>query len=398
MVAAVLDVDICNVFGALKNLERYKQAFILIRVGEQPVGQVWLPVENGQISEKSIVDVASQSLGKRIWQQVLLHSYREPEPSGLAGDQPSATVAVVTHDRPKDLRRCLDAVLSLPDDGQEYIVVDSCPSTDLTQRILSAYPDRVRYVRENKRGASAARNRALRVAANDIVVFTDDDAFPDPGWLRALLRNFADPLVLCATGLVLPFELETEAQYWFERYSPHGRGFSRVVFDCINHDPYSVSPIGVSASVALRKSVLESVGGFEEALSPGTPAYAGEDAELFSRILTAGYRIAYDPAAVSWHRHRRTWQELRRTIYGYGVAVYAQWLHTLLVEHEYSVIRLPAGWLFGKQLPNLIRSLLHRPESYPVDLLLLELLGCAVGPFAYLRSRRIMKQDRLTNE
>ncbi len=36
---------------------------------------------------------------------------------------------------------------------------------------------------------------------------------------------------MCVTGLVMRFELETEAQDWFECYSHHGRGFERRIFD-----------------------------------------------------------------------------------------------------------------------------------------------------------------------
>ena len=44
------------------------------------------------------------------------------------------------------------------------------------------------------------------------MAFTDDDAVPESGWLAALAANFADPRVLCVTGLTLPLELETASQ------------------------------------------------------------------------------------------------------------------------------------------------------------------------------------------
>jgi hypothetical protein len=121
----------------------------------------------------------------------------------------------------------------------------------------------------------------------------------------------------------MPLELETEAQEWFERYSPHGRGFGRVVFDGAHCNPLIVNLVGVSASMALRSSAIDFIGLFDEALGAGTPTVGGEDCELFARILRSGYRIVYEPRALSWHRHRRTWEELRNTLQGYGVGVYA---------------------------------------------------------------------------
>ena len=395
MSAVVLDIDVCQMPSVIGGLEGYASAFVLIRAGDRPLGQLWIPVEDGRLSASDILEPIKRSWGWQIWQQMLVDNYIEWNEIELPAKMPAATVAVITRDRPDELRRCLDALMALPDDGQEYLVIDNCPQTDETELLVAAYEDRMRYVREDRRGASAARNRALHEAQHEIVVFTDDDAFPDPGWLRALLYNFTDPLVLCATGLVLPFELETDAQFWFERYSPHGRGFRRIVYDGFQYDALDVSSIGVSASMALRKSVLELVGGFEETLSPGMPTRAGEDYELFSRILTAGYRIVYDPAAISWHRHRRTWQELRDAIFGYGIAVYAQWTHTLFVEHEFMIPRLALGWFRYKQFPNLMRSLLRFPDRFPLDLLLVELLGCVVGPFAYLRARRNLGKNKV---
>jgi hypothetical protein len=67
-----------------------------------------------------------------------------------------------------------DALLRLPEDGQELLVVDNCPSTDATCNLVAAY-EGIRYVREDRPGLNVARNRALREAVNEIVAFTDDD-------------------------------------------------------------------------------------------------------------------------------------------------------------------------------------------------------------------------------
>ena len=319
----------------------------------------------------------------------------DPLPSAL----PSATVAVCTRDRPDDLRACLDALMRLPDDGQEILVVDNCPSTDATERLVANYCgyDRVRYVRDDRPGLDVARNRALREARSEVVAFTDDDAMPDPGWLRALLPGFGDPQVLCVTGLTLPSELETEAQEWFERLGGFGRGSTRTVFDSRTHNPLAAGRIGAGVNMALRRTVVREVGFFDEALDAGTPTHSGGDHDLFTRILTAGYRIVYEPGALNRHRHRRTWEELRATLYGYGVGVYAAWTRSLLVEGELSVIATAWGWFRHGQLRKLARSLLRRPGCVPLDLVLAELRGCAVGPFAYLRSRRRLR-ERLEHE
>lgn len=126
--------------------------------------------------------------------------------------------------------------MNLPDRGQELLVVDNNPSSDATRRLVGQHPA-IRYVRENRPGLDAARNRALREATHDIIALTDDDAVVEPEWLDGLCQNFADPQVLCVTGLTMPIELETEAQEFFEQHSPFGRGFLRVVFEGQRDNP-----------------------------------------------------------------------------------------------------------------------------------------------------------------
>jgi hypothetical protein len=140
--------------------------------------------------------------------------------------------------------------------------------------------------------------------------------------------------------------------------------------------------------MAVRTAVLHELGGFDEALDAGTPAQAGGDHEMFSRILSAGYRIVYEPGAVSAHRHRRTWEELRNVLHGYGVGVYAMWTRKLIVDHEIGVFLHAWRWFRHGQLRHIWRTIRRRPAAMPRDLLLAELTGCLAGPLAYLRSRR----------
>jgi GT2 family glycosyltransferase len=387
MATAVLDLELEELPPQITGLDRYTKALILVRLRGRPVGQTTLPIIGGRIGgaelRDTLIDTARWPLAER-W----LDDYLEGDEERADGFiPPKATVAVCTRDRPEDLRRCLDALMRLPDDGQEILVIDNCPSTESALHIVESY-GHVRYVRENRPGVSAARNRALRETQREIVAFSDDDAAPDRGWLRALVRNFKDPLVMCVTGLTMPLELETEAQTWFECHTPFGRGYKRLVLEGTRGNPLHVAPAGTSANMALRRSVLEYVGLFDEALGPGTPAKTGEDFEMFSRILTSGYRIVYEPGALSWHRHRRTWKELRRTVYGYGVGVYAYLTKSMLANGEFGAPSIAWGWLRYNQIPSLVRSILRRPNSKPMDLLLAEMCGCIAGPWAYLSGRR----------
>jgi GT2 family glycosyltransferase len=386
MATAILDLEISQLPPEITVDERYSKALVLIRLHGNPIGQAVLPTVGGRIGGSKLRETLMNAVGENLWKNWLFDALEWDERGAVQPVQ-IATVAVCTRDRPEDLQRCLEAFMRLPDDGQEYLVIDNCPASDATEELVKNYP-KVRYVREDVPGSSAARNRALREAKHEFVAFTDDDAAPDPNWLRSLLQNFSDPRVMCVTGLVMPLELETEAQEWFERYSPHGRGFGRVVFDGAKSNPLIVATVGVSASMALRSSAIDFIGLFDEDLGAGTPTVGGEDCELFARILRSGYRIVYEPRALSWHRHRRTWEELRKTLRGYGIGVYAFWTRMFVVNREFSVPLLAWGWLRYKQIPELIASVRKQPDSIPSDLLLAQLRGCISGPMAYFASRK----------
>ncbi len=384
MPTAILDLDAERLPAELAVPGRYQQVFVLFRWAGRPVGQASLDVRHGRVSGVRLREAFVEQAGGPLLEQ-WLYDYLEWTPI-LQGPMVPATVAICTRDRPEDLTRCLSALRLLPDDGQEVMVVDSASRTDETRRVVDSAPG-VRYVREDRPGLDVARNRALREARHGIVAFTDDDAMPDRGWLRGLVQCFEDRRTLCATGLTLPLELETEAQEWFERTNGFGRGFTRKVFEGTSHNPFLVARIGAGVNMALRREVLELVGEFDEALDAGTPSRSGGDHDMFTRILTAGYSIVYQPTALSRHRHRRDWAGLRDTIYGYGVGVYAHLTKHLVHHGEVRAPLLAFGWLRW-QLAGLWRSLVRRPGHAPLQLVLAELRGCAAGPWAYRAARR----------
>jgi glycosyltransferase involved in cell wall biosynthesis len=387
----ILQLEASDLPRTLEIPARYDNACVLVRWRGHPVAQMMLPVRDGLVDgdrlRDAVVEHASQGIGER-----RLHEFLGRDEGQPATPLPSATIAVCTRDRPDDLERCLRALDELLDDGQETVVVDSCSTRDDTRQVAARFPH-VRYVREERPGLDIARNRALAEARHEVVAFTDDDAAPDPGWLRALMRGFADPRTLCVTGLTLPLELETEAQEWFERTNAFGRGFRRRTFDGVSMDAFNAAHAGAGVNMALRRSVLELVGPFDEALDAGTPTRSGGDHDMFTRILLAGYCITYEPTALNWHRHRREWSELRDTVRGYGMGVYA-YLTGHLMRREVRAPMIALGWLRW-QLAGIVRSRKQPTGHITRDLAFAELGGCAAGPRAYFVSRRLARRKQV---
>lgn len=392
MATAVLDIDSEHIPREITGLASYGQALVLIRLRGRPIGHIRLPVLHGCLSGSRLRDELANQFTWQIWERWLQEWLDWDDSKTTPAAPPVATVAICTRDRPEDIRRCLVGLMAMPDDGQEFLIIDNSPSTDATQRIVEDFPQ-VRYTREIRIGLNRARNRAMREARRDIVAFIDDDAIPDPGWLRALLRNFDDPLVACVTGLTMPLELETDAQEMHESWSSFGRGYKRKIFESVSFNPMAGGQVGAGVNMALRRSAFEELGSFDEALDAGTVTRSGGDTEMYCRILNRGYRIVYEPQALCWHRHRRTWKELRKMIFGYGVGVYASWTSLVISQHHLGMLKPARNWLFRRQLPMLLRSARWWHKNAPLDLAIAELCGCIAGPWLYLSARRRQRNE-----
>ncbi len=387
MPSLVLDIEATDPLAEIAVPAPYEAVHALLRWRGVPVGAAWLTATDGIVSSARLHKELVQPAQPRIDELRIAHWLRaESECDGapLPSSLPRMTIAICTRDRDEDLARCLAAVCALPDDGQEVLVVDSASRSERTREVV-AHHSGVRYLRNDAAGLDRARNRAMREARGDVVAFIDDDAVPDREWLRALRAEFADARVMGVTGLAAPLELETPAQEWFERTNGFARGFSRTVFDGATDDAFFVARIGAGVNMALRRDLLERIGSFDEALGAGTPTKAGDEHDMFTRILAAGYCMVYQPTALVRHRHRRSWPELHDAVRGYGTGVYA-YLTRQLLHGEVRAPYVALRWL-GAQLRDLLRGALLPSARTRASLVLSELAGCAVGPFAYLRTR-----------
>lgn len=366
MATRVADIDITQPLPTIELRPDETSLFALVRRSGRPCGLVRLSARQGTILPEA------------------LHAALAPYVSVLGNDEPvlpqtqePLSIVVCTHERPDDLRRCLDALLPLVADGHEIIVVDNAPRTTRTHDIAAAYP--FRYLCEPRQGLDNARNCGLRTATRAIVAYTDDDAMPDINWARAIAAPFVDPSVGCVTGLVLPIELETPAQEQFEIYCANRRTFVRRVFATPETPPSAGGVVGMGANMALRRELALRLGAFDPRLDGGAPTESGGDTDMFARILASGAQIVYTPDALVWHRHRRDMAQLRRCIFGYGVGLYSFLTKRLLEQRDRQALVIGLRWLLGPLVKACWNKLCGRPTVSPT-LLLLEVAGACLGP------------------
>jgi GT2 family glycosyltransferase len=333
--------------------------------------------------------------------QVDEHLRSAPPPPPVTG--PLVTVTVASFHNVAPTVDCVRRILLGSWSPVEVVVVDNdVDPAPLATALQAAFgeDDRVRWVHEPRQGLSFARNAGLAAAKGGITVFTDDDVRVHHRWVERLVAAFdvADG-VACVTGAILPSELETRPQLWLEEFGGFHKGFRREIFNATTNRrdmalyPYNAGLFGSGANMAFRTDAIRALGGFAVDLGAGTAAHGGEDLDIFQRTISAGFTLVYEPTALMWHNHRRSYEALRRQMFRYGIGLSATVTKWMLDDRRTAaaiVHRLPRGaWYLLS--PNSKKNR-GKSTTFPPLLTRLELLGVIVGPVAYLRSRRRIRR------
>lgn len=388
----------------------------LVRLHGYPIGCVAFPLPpDGAVAADEVVRHISDQLGDAIADHLRGDGLEAPSSltrdglppkkdppcswrARLGSSRPKVTVGIATCGTSIPLlTRTVRSALDQSYDDVEVVVIDNRPgSSALPDALFAAFPgeERIRYVTEKKPGLAAVRNATMRSSAGEFVALTDDDVELDPDWAGVLAAGFERPEVACVTGLIYPSQLETRAQVLIERFGGFTKGFARRTWDIgpnrLDHPlyPYLLGIYGSGANAAWRRTSLADLGGYDECLGTGTLARGGEDLDIYLTCVRRGYQIVYEPGAIVYHQHRREMDDLRTQIFDYGVGLGAVLTKRFLVREERREMlrRLPAG----------LRYLLHpsspknsgKTEQFPKRLTWTELAGIALGPLAYMRSRR----------
>jgi glycosyltransferase involved in cell wall biosynthesis len=206
---------------------------------------------------------------------------------------------VCTRNRSGSLALALDAILAMdfPAGRWELLVVDNGSTDDTASvagRVAQGRAELITVIEEPSPGLSAARNRGIRAARGEIVAFVDDDAFPEAGWLRALVEVIRQEGAWVAGGPVVPI-VDGELPGWFgDRYLPYLAVWNKgPEVQALTYNEY---PRGVN--MAFHRDVFREVGDFSPHLGrKGSSLLSCEEIELCLRVERAGGRILYTPCA-----------------------------------------------------------------------------------------------------
>lgn len=199
---------------------------------------------------------------------------------------PSVSIIVPAYNQSRYLGDAIRSALAQTSADLEVIVVDD-GSTDETAAVCRTFTDpRVRYVWQENRGLSAARNTGIREARGAFLSFLDSDDQFVPEKLELLLAAFERDagIGLVAGQAVL---IDSQGRLLGEVFE---RGFPDDPTDLLLGNPLHVG------SVLLRREWQERVGLFDEALR------SYEDWDMWLRLALAGCRMGWVAKPVSLYR------------------------------------------------------------------------------------------------
>ena len=135
------------------------------------------------------------------------------------------TIIICTYNREKYIRPLLNSIAknNYPTTDYEIVLVDN-NCTDNTrgvcEQFAAEHPEiAFRYVTEPEQGLSAARNKGIKEAKGDIIIYVDDDALVDSDYIRIYAEHFAaNPDTMAAGGPIEPL-YETQEPLWMSPYT-----------------------------------------------------------------------------------------------------------------------------------------------------------------------------------
>ncbi|MCX6006173.1 MAG: glycosyltransferase family 2 protein [Chloroflexi bacterium] len=228
-------------------------------------------------------------------------------PPKLADDiLPAISIIIVNWNGKDFLPVCLSslAALDYPQDKVEVIMVDNA-STDGSQKYIRANFPAVKIIRMDKNyGFCKPNNEGAKAAAGEYLVFLNNDTEVNTGWLRELVRPaLKDADVISVASKMLYYDRRDTINTAGGKITIIGGGFYRGygAKDCPAYNEPGYTGFGCAAGVLVKKDFFLSIGGFDE------DHFAScEEQDLGWKAWLYGYKVAYAPDAVMFHRESGT--------------------------------------------------------------------------------------------
>jgi GT2 family glycosyltransferase len=267
---------------------------------------------------------------------------------------PRCSISIPVHGGASLTRQCLEACERSGAAAHAEIVVVDDASPDHTARFLESLGSRIRVVRhERNTGFAVACNDGARAARGELLVFLNNDATPQPGWLDALVETADAHPEAAVVGSKLLHANDTIQHAGVvicqDRYPRHVYAGFPADHPAVNR-PRTFGAV-TGASMLVRRAAFESVGGFDP-----TFVNAYEDHDLCLRLRERGHQVRYCPTSVAYHLEGATRSGRIRELDAATRRFRIRWAHRLEQDDfRYYIEDGLLGIVYGESFPFRLR-------------------------------------------
>jgi GT2 family glycosyltransferase/glycosyltransferase involved in cell wall biosynthesis len=196
--------------------------------------------------------------------------------------------------------------LDWPQDRLEIVVVENGSGDDSAERIRAAAPHVNLVVSKTNDGFAGGCNRGVAASSGEFVALLNNDARPDAQWVRAAVEKFeTSEQIGAVASRVLDWEGE-KVDFIGSAMTWYGMGYKPFTGEPIPKTPDVPQDVlfGTGSAMFVRRSVYDALGGFDERYF-----MFFEDVDLGWRLNLRGWRYAYEPASMAYHKHHASMAE-----------------------------------------------------------------------------------------
>jgi GT2 family glycosyltransferase len=205
------------------------------------------------------------------------------------GNNVAVSVIIPAYNCMEYIPAALDSVFAQTFTDFEIVLVnDGSPDSEMLERLIAPYRDRIVYRKQENRGLAGARNTGIRAARGKYLAFLDSDDCWPPEYLAAQMRLFEETpsLDLVYADAVHFGDTPLPRKTFMQTLTPP------VSFEDLLLQGGQIIPSGAVA----RKQVIVDAGLFDESLR------RCEDYDMWLRIACRGAKIAYQPKVLALRR------------------------------------------------------------------------------------------------
>jgi GT2 family glycosyltransferase len=227
---------------------------------------------------------------------------------------PLVSILILNWNGARYLPRCLDSVAAQSFKDFEVIVLDNASTDHSVEGIEDRYPGFRKISFEQNLGFAIANNRGAQIATGEWLAFLNNDAFPQPDWLKNIVAATREYPQFDFFSSRLIYDTQADmVQSTGDVYNISGYAWPRDNNNPINqaHDAHEEVFSACAAAALYKRKAFLAAGGFTEAFSSHH-----EDVDLGFRLRLLGHRCLYVPDAVVAHVGSASYgQESDRTVY-----------------------------------------------------------------------------------